>query len=693
MSGIATALLLTHPNNPEAGRYDVTVYQLGWRLGGKCASGRNLDSEKGGRIEEHGLHLMLGFYENTFRLIRDTMAEWNLPDGHPWSAPQNTDRWSRAFTPAWFAPLVEPRKDGSWDVWSLGFPRLPGTPGDGSPPRDDLVDFLSSLDAWRKRLMGMMAHGGPPKKQLRDWLANAAQDADARKRYAKRRRHRRPRPISMLSIACGVTRLAALGLKRRGLLGWRRKFRKLEQQSGDAQILYTFLDLGAALFCGLLWNAFAIYWKTLDVLDKYELRDFLRRYGAQDSSLESPLIDALYDAAFASRGGTGKRADENLAAGVAIRSFIGITLAYKGAPWWKMNAGMGDTLFVPAYEVLKQRGVKFRFFHRVRDLELDGGAVRSVRMGLQTYTRDPRSGSRLPPGEYDPLVPFKVTGNDGKELPVPLMTWPSAPKSDWLDAATQLSGIDPAELENPDSSMADVEQVVLSKGTDFDRIVLAVPIAVIPSICKQLLQVNPKVKRMVEKVETVRTACYQVWLTKDLLEMGWDKGSAVLGNFVDPMNTWSDMTHLLPVEGTQKGVQPRNISYFCGAMPEDIPAIRAKAYVAAEAAGLMNAMAKNFLPGALDHATSGFDARLRISDYVRANISTTDRYTLSLAGTTQYRLRVDETGLSNMYFAGDWTRNNFNIGAAEPTVMSAMQASNAISGYPPMESIVRNAGP
>ena len=31
-------------------QYDVTVYQLGWRLGGKGASGRGKD----GRIEEHG---------------------------------------------------------------------------------------------------------------------------------------------------------------------------------------------------------------------------------------------------------------------------------------------------------------------------------------------------------------------------------------------------------------------------------------------------------------------------------------------------------------------------------------------------------------------------------------------------------------------------------------------------------------
>src|SRR5262249_43921951 len=54
-------------------KYAITVYQVGWRLGGKCASGRN--REIAARIEEHGLHIFLGFYENAFRLVRQCYAE------------------------------------------------------------------------------------------------------------------------------------------------------------------------------------------------------------------------------------------------------------------------------------------------------------------------------------------------------------------------------------------------------------------------------------------------------------------------------------------------------------------------------------------------------------------------------------------------------------------------------------------
>ena len=60
---------------PESrSRYDITIYQMGWRLGGKGASSR--DPARRGRNEEHGLHVFGGFYHNTFSLMRDCYAEW-----------------------------------------------------------------------------------------------------------------------------------------------------------------------------------------------------------------------------------------------------------------------------------------------------------------------------------------------------------------------------------------------------------------------------------------------------------------------------------------------------------------------------------------------------------------------------------------------------------------------------------------
>ena len=70
MAGLSAAWRLSEPGWRD--RFDsITVYQRGWRLGGKGASSRG----QHGRIEEHGLHVWLGSYENAFALLRECYAE------------------------------------------------------------------------------------------------------------------------------------------------------------------------------------------------------------------------------------------------------------------------------------------------------------------------------------------------------------------------------------------------------------------------------------------------------------------------------------------------------------------------------------------------------------------------------------------------------------------------------------------
>ncbi|MDA1074914.1 MAG: NAD(P)-binding protein, partial [Proteobacteria bacterium] len=54
-------------------RFDITVYQMGWRLGGKAASGRN--RAQGNRIEELGPHVWAGFYDQAFHAFQACHAE------------------------------------------------------------------------------------------------------------------------------------------------------------------------------------------------------------------------------------------------------------------------------------------------------------------------------------------------------------------------------------------------------------------------------------------------------------------------------------------------------------------------------------------------------------------------------------------------------------------------------------------
>src|SRR5258708_14909961 len=126
--------------------YDLTIYTLGWRLGGKCASGRNADV--GMRNEEHGLHLPMGFYENFFDQIRQAYAEVG-PKLGPLSS------WDRAFLPRSTLTLEEKMGD-AWYDWPLHFPPMPGVPGDRARalidgqavPSSTLADAVQKILEW-----------------------------------------------------------------------------------------------------------------------------------------------------------------------------------------------------------------------------------------------------------------------------------------------------------------------------------------------------------------------------------------------------------------------------------------------------------------------------------------------------------------------------------------------------------------
>ena len=74
MAGLAAAWELSKPDRHDRIE-SVTVYQRGWRLGGKGASSRG----RYGRVEEHGLHVWLGYYENAFRVMRECYDELDRP--------------------------------------------------------------------------------------------------------------------------------------------------------------------------------------------------------------------------------------------------------------------------------------------------------------------------------------------------------------------------------------------------------------------------------------------------------------------------------------------------------------------------------------------------------------------------------------------------------------------------------------
>src|SRR5437588_807052 len=125
-------------------RFAVTVYQPGWRLGGKCASGRNLSSHA--RIEEHGLHLWFGFYDNAFKLMRSTYealnesTELRRPPSHPLAT------FEKAFVGGDELVLYD-RQDGGWESFAFRWPTYDQTPG-GDYPLPDVWEIACRGCEW-----------------------------------------------------------------------------------------------------------------------------------------------------------------------------------------------------------------------------------------------------------------------------------------------------------------------------------------------------------------------------------------------------------------------------------------------------------------------------------------------------------------------------------------------------------------
>ena len=148
MAGLAAAWRLSEPGWRDE-LASITVYQRGWRLGGKGAS-----SGPQRRSRANGLHLCWAYYENAFRLLRECYAELDRPRTDP-AAPIKT--WREAMIPAGTVGLEDRRADG-WHHWLGQFStndELPGEPDahgeDASvssssvAPCELMADFLESL--------------------------------------------------------------------------------------------------------------------------------------------------------------------------------------------------------------------------------------------------------------------------------------------------------------------------------------------------------------------------------------------------------------------------------------------------------------------------------------------------------------------------------------------------------------------
>lgn len=661
------------------GQYDVTVYQLGWRLGGKGASGRDMQDHD--RIYEHGLHIWLGCYENGFNLMRQCYAELGRAPDAPLATVQ------KAFRPHSLVVLNE-FFDNQWLPWEINFPADDAFPGE----RDHLPtlwDYFLKVLEWIPQLLKphLQSHlavdpaDAPWPKP--DWWATLVGDISGE--MGDTPPHVGHEPLyGSLKLAHSLDKepddddrdvhdkIQFLLDEFKRLIGQR--VRSLIDTDRDVRHLWILLDLVVSNLRGIL--ADHLIFDAFNTINHFDYCEWLTHHGADQVTVTSPPVTVLYELVFAYENGVaqGPQVKPNLEAGTLLRVLPRIGMGYTGAFMWMMQAGMGDTIFAPLYQVLQRRGVKFQFFHRVTNLHVEGDELVEVEISRQV---------NLKVGEYDPLILVKG-----------LPCWPNEPLYYQIVEGGLLQR-DQIDLESFYTTWQDTGgAVTLKAGQDFDCVVLGISLAALPFIGSELMT-NTAWQAMIDNIKTVQTEGAQFWLNASLEQVGCAIPLSVNGTFtISSLDTWADMSHLIASENWQDG-QVQSLVYYTGPLagpPQPPPASdhefedQMQAAARQVAFDLFTNQIKALWPNfawhdlaAPEHA-SGID-RLNFQ-FTRSNEDPTERYVQTVRGSSQYRLRSDASGFKRLYLAGDWTDTGLNLGCVEAAAMSGMMASRAISGFP-----------
>jgi uncharacterized protein with NAD-binding domain and iron-sulfur cluster len=669
MGGLSAAWRLSEPGWHE--RFgSITVYQRGWRLGGKGASSRGVH----GRIEEHGLHVWLGHYDNAFRLMRDCYDAVDRAHTDP-TAPIRT--WRDAFKPASDIGIVD-HHDGVWRPWIGHFAENDRVPGDA----DDGAATWAPGEILRRvaRLLRDLVESFEPVEPVPVLSTSPVASVPRRLSQPAAAVLAAGAMVEGLSLAsgpvterAGIEAVAALDL---ALAEVRDVVSATTTEVWGARQGWQVIGMIAAVVRGSIADGVLQDPGGSRRLNDEEFLDWIRRHGASDAMVESTYVRGLYDLVFGHAGGDPER--RGFGAGLGAMLSVKTMLDYKGAFFWKMTAGMGDVVFAPLYEALRQRGVDFEFFHRVDALHLadDGLTIDAITMGRQAGLAEGCE-------RYEPLV--RVKG---------LPCFPAEPLVEQLACGDAVAG---EALESAWCTWPDAETRRLQRGVDFDHVVFAIPPPMAAQVCRELVEANREWRDMVANIATVATQSLQLWLRESERDLGWPEAGATMTGYVDGFDTWASMPQLLAVEDWPADDRPESIAYFCNTFESAWPPEGEWQAFAASETSRVRATAQRFcendlavlLPGAV--SGDGFrwdllcgagagDASALDSQFWRANIDPSDRYVQSLPGTDRFRLRSDESGFENLVLAGDWTDSGLNAGCIEAAVLSGLQAANALLG-------------
>jgi uncharacterized protein with NAD-binding domain and iron-sulfur cluster len=420
--------------------------------------------------------------------------------------------------------------------------------------------------------------------------------------------------------------------------------------------------------------------KSFDDLDVYDFREWMKSHhilGFPDLSATA-IMQVPYDGVFAYDGTTTD--NPRLGAGIAARGLLQLVTDYEIAPTYIMQAGMGECVFGPLYEVLLARGVRFEMFAKVTELTIDGDTATKVTYARQAVVTNG-------PFAYEPT--YRLANG--------VVAWRGDPDPAQLAAGSPILGQDPYS-DAVDVHVGPDPELLVTR--DFDVLVCALPAPVTASVLRGH-QGNPTLVA-IAKIPTVCTLQTQLWLNGTTPSLGWAWRAPVLGGFPQPLDTMHLRDPQLGVEEWPPASAPGGLLYLCGPFTPGYridsadPAARTAAGVTAMAEAvtfvtnelgkaLPSAVVAGSNPPVFDFTTlyrpGGVAPVTPLgAQYVRYNIDLSQQYVLCWPGGLADRPTPVVPGVTNLVFAGDWTRNGVDIPCIEGTVVSALLAAEAITG-------------
>lgn len=667
-SGLATAFALSEPHLRD--QFEVTIYQMGWRAGGLCHSGRVAPEYW---VDQNGTHYLFGCYYDALYLLRQAYEELQ----------RQGDQGFGTFREQLIGrPLVVMKQffAGEWTNWTVEFPVNDDEIGADRPPLTPLALFRQGV---RLVLAGLTdgsllarvlasAHLTELQKAEVEAVMETA-DAAARKALEALDSDFGEGSGPIGSIARNLLALCVEGLRDALSL----VLVPISTVNVDVLRIWTFLDIGTTIIIGMLRED-ALGAEMIERLDHYDFRAFLQAHGAHPDSVQSPPVAVWYDAMASFDRGDLKR--PNCAAGPTLACLFQMVLAYEQYQSFQLLEEVGDSVIGPITQALRYRGVRFKYFHRIWDVVPGDGCVKQVVMERQ---------AQLKSGDDTTYDPFIAPVNNRK-------VWPDSPR---MEQIATTFGNDPADLTNfycprkgPD--------VVLEQGQDYDLLICALSGPTLKWYTDKLKTGSQRWAGLLSNLQGVETQGLRLWFKPTLTEMGWPTDPPVLSAYTLPYATWEDPTPVLKGESWPPDDAPQTVCHLFGplAFPEEWPApwdaAAGQAYLArqqarAEAEGTewlrtqVHALWPNVtLPEdgrAIDPKTCAQPKALSTPWQIKANSGPGEAYLQLVPGTWKYRFKPSDTDYPGFFAVGDWTRTTFPCGSIEAAVSSGLACGEHIA--------------